>query len=1210
MSTIDLNELAGPRMAADFRAAPLFRRLWSFVPLGGSLPERVWRQRHRFLVGLTWLHALLIGLAGPLLGYRWEASFAAFFEERTALHAVGEGLVVALFAALATWSRTTRQFRATMTGLGLMSSSAILVHLSGGYIEAHFHFFVMLAFLALYQDWLPYILAIVYVALHHGLVGALWPEQVYNHTAALNAPWTWAGIHAFFVLWSSVGSIIAWRFNERANAQTKLVLNSVGEGLFGLDLEGKITFVNPAAARMLRVEEADLIGRHIGSVAGSKNREARWMSAILATLEDGRPRRGTDELMRRADGTRFDVEYASTPIFEREQLAGAVVAFTDVSERRQGEIALRESEERFRQIAENIREVFWVTDPLKNEKLYISPAYREIWGRDPSSVGSLSQAWLGSIHPDDVGRTLAAVMTKQVAGQYDEQYRIVRPDGAIRWVRDRAFPVRDESGRVYRIIGIAEDITERKRAEEELQSRYREVSVLHEVSQMALRSTDLKAFLESILERALSVVSLEIGNIRLLDDHGRMSMGVYRGYRDAESIRTHHTDLTGPQGGLLTPRIIAAGKTLVVDDIAQVEGLRALKKEGACAAIVVPISVQGQTLGVIEAASRERARFRTDDIRLLEALGNQVGIAVQKARLFEETKRRAREQEALNLIAKATSQSLRLEELLEMVVTKVPEVTGRRRASIRIKDPRTGEITLAAHRGFSAEEVAELQRRRSHQITEQVFATAKPWVVDDSAKSSDRQVLLPQSHSVAWVPIKAGSKVVGVLGVSADRPMPFEPREVELLEAIGNMVGVAIENARLFGETEARYQELQALYAISATILESQDLEAMMEQILQHACRVGNFDMGVVRLLNPADNTLEVVASRGYLEPQNVRAHRQRVEAYTSGAGSARALADKSVHVVDVTRSGGLKTFKRERVCTLVAVPLRSHDDVVGVIQLGARAPREFHDSELRIFQAIGDQAGIAIEKARLFAESKRAERALAEKADELARSNTELQHFAYIASHDLQEPLRMVASYVQLLARRYQDKLDADANEFIAYAVDGATRMQALINALLAYSRIGTKGKAFEPVHCEQILESALKNLKVAIEESHATVTHDPLPVVLGDDIQLTQLFQNLIGNAIKFRDHEPPAIHISAARSGGEWLFSCRDNGIGIEPQFFERIFVIFQRLHSRERYPGTGIGLALCKKIVERHGGRIWVESEPGHGATFRFTIPAAE
>jgi len=237
----------------------------------------------------------------------------------------------------------------------------------------------------------------------------------------------------------------------------------------------------------------------------------------------------------------------------------------------------------------------------------------------------------------------------------------------------------------------------------------------------------------------------------------------------------------------------------------------------------------------------------------------------------------------------------------------------------------------------------------------------------------------------------------------------------------------------------------------------------------------------------------------------------------------------------------------------------------------------------------------------------KRAEDELLNRTDELVRSNSELEKFAYIASHDLQEPLRMITSYTQLLSRRYEGQLDADAQEYIAYAVDGAKRMQNLINELLVYSRVGTMGEHFIASDLQMVLDGVLKAVEVAVGESGAAVTHDPLPTIACDPTQIGQVFQNLLTNALKFRSDEPPVVHIGAVRSEGGWTFSIRDNGLGIEPTYFELIFVIFQRLESRAEYPGTGMGLAICKRIIERHGGRIWVESTLGEGSTFYFTLP---
>lgn len=251
-----------------------------------------------------------------------------------------------------------------------------------------------------------------------------------------------------------------------------------------------------------------------------------------------------------------------------------------------------------------------------------------------------------------------------------------------------------------------------------------------------------------------------------------------------------------------------------------------------------------------------------------------------------------------------------------------------------------------------------------------------------------------------------------------------------------------------------------------------------------------------------------------------------------------------------------------------------------------------------------------ALQEKRLRDERQRAMDDLAKKVEELARSNRELEQFAYVASHDLQEPLRMVAAYTQLLAERYQGKLDEQADKYIHYAVDGAKRMQTLVQDLLAFSRAGRQQGEVRETDCNVMVELAIANLQVAIRESEAQITYDHLPVVLANSSQIAQVFQNLIGNAIKFRRPKTPQIQITAEKQENEWLFSVADNGIGIAPEYCQDIFVIFKRLHTRTEYPGNGIGLAICRKIIEQNGGRIWVTSQEGSGSTFKFTLPAAQ
>ncbi|MCC5606361.1 GAF domain-containing protein [Nostoc sp. CHAB 5834] len=334
------------------------------------------------------------------------------------------------------------------------------------------------------------------------------------------------------------------------------------------------------------------------------------------------------------------------------------------------------------------------------------------------------------------------------------------------------------------------------------------------------------------------------------------------------------------------------------------------------------------------------------------------------------------------------------------------------------------------------------------------------------------------------------------------------------------------------------------------------------------------------------------------------------IERYRQGRVSAMEDIE-AAHIQPCHR----KFLQQFAVRANLVVPIIVRESIWGLLLAHqCAAPRRWNNFETELLKQLANQIGIALSQAQLLEKQ-------SQQSQELARSNAELEQFAYVASHDLQEPLRMVTSYLQLLERRYKNQLDTNADQFINYAVDGARRMQTLINDLLNYSRVSTRGQPFISANCSVVLEQAIANLQIAIEDSKAIVTHDPLPKVMADVTQLIQVFQNLIGNAIKFCRHQQPQIHIGVAKpdanpdgeslnvipSVDEWLFWVRDNGIGLESQYTERIFIIFQRLHGRDKYPGTGIGLAICKKIIERHGGRIWVESKLGEGSTFYFTIP---
>ncbi|MBM3858188.1 MAG: PAS domain S-box protein [Verrucomicrobia bacterium] len=378
-----------------------------------------------------------------------------------------------------------------------------------------------------------------------------------------------------------------------------------------------------------------------------------------------------------------------------------------------------------------------------------------------------------------------------------------------------------------------------------------------------------------------------------------------------------------------------------------------------------------------------------------------------------------------------------------------------------------------------------------------------------------------------------------------------------------------------------------------------------------------------------ADRTAELKHAE-----ESARQERDRAQTYLDVAGVMLVVinADQTVRLINKMGCQilgyseaeilGQNWFER-------FLPPSNRDEVLATfckLMTGAMEAVEFHENtiltktgqerliawhNILLYNERGEIQGV-LSSGEDITEKRRAENRLKETAAALARSNAELEQFAYVASHDLREPLRMITSFIQLLERQYQDKFDADGLRYIGFTVDGARRMEQLITDLLQYARVGTRGKEFVSVDCNRVVQMVLQNLDIAIRESQAAVSiAGTLPSVKGDDVQLSQLFQNLIANGIKFRrPEEPPHIEIAARRDGPDWVFSVRDNGIGIDPKHFSRIFVLFQQLHTRDKYPGTGIGLAVCKKIVERHRGRIWVESEPDKGAAFFFSIPAGK
>jgi diguanylate cyclase (GGDEF)-like protein/PAS domain S-box-containing protein len=559
----------------------LLRFLKGALPEGRSLPAEAWEHRHRMILALLWLHVVGIPLFALARGNPLQ-------------HGVLEALPVA-GAALAGSMRGSRRLRSGAATVGLMTSSAVLVHLSGGVIEVHFHFFVMLSIIALYNDWVPFLLAVVYVVVHHGTVGVLFAEDVYNHPAAINNPWKWAAIHGVFVLMASVAGLVAWRLAEEARARAELILNSAGEGIFGLDRRGLTTFVNHTAASMLGHQRPELTGRSMHHVLHHSYPDGAPYPVedcpIYTTLADGKQRTVSDEVFWRKDGTCFPVEYTATPVEKEEEVVGTVVTFVDRTESREAEDKLRRNQMQLAEAQRLASVGSWEWD-IRADRIEWSDELYRIFGLDPQDFEATYEGYRRYVHADDVKPLDDAVRNAIDQRQtFTTEHRIIRPDGTVRVLRALGKVVVDDADTVTGMIGSAQDITERKGLEERLKH-----DALHDSLTTLANRVLFRDRVEHALQRvsrngdSAGVMFIDIDNFKNINDTLGHSIGDQLlqvvALRLRDSLRASDTAarLGGDEFAVLLEETSEAGMVLIANRL-----LGALQE---------PITLQGNTLVV------------------------------------------------------------------------------------------------------------------------------------------------------------------------------------------------------------------------------------------------------------------------------------------------------------------------------------------------------------------------------------------------------------------------------------------------------------------------------------------------------------------------------------------------------------------------------------------------------------------------------------
>jgi len=564
--------------------------------------------------------------------------------------------------------------------------------------------------------------------------------------------------------------------------------------------------------------------------------------------------------------------------------------------------------------------------------------------------------------------------------------------------------------------------------------------------------------------------------------------------------------------------------------------------------------------------------------------------------ITERKKAEGVEQARLRLLVAASPKTVPLEDTLRIALDEIEALSGSSLGFYHFLDEDQQTLSLQTWSTNTLKAMGAAEGKDSRYPLAEAGAWAecvrerRPVIHNDYA-ALPRRKGLPPGHTPVLreltVPIMRGGRIVAVIGVG-NKPTDYQAADAEIASRLGDLSWEIIERKKAEAALRRSHECLEARVAQRTEELARANEKLKQAEALQRAASAYTRS-----LIETSLDPLVTISPRGKITDVN--------EATVKATGIARERiigTDFSDYFTEPeqARAGYRRVFAQGFV-TDYPLTIRHKDGGLTDVLYNASVYRDAQGEVIGVFAA-----------ARDITRRKAAEQRLQALMQDLKRSNRDLEQFAYVASHDLQEPLRMVASFTQLLEKRYRDKLDQEGREFIGFAVDGATRMQRLINDLLSYARVSSRGRPASAVDARAALGEALANLSPAIQEAGAMVTNDDLPTVWADYGQLVQVFQNLIGNAVKFRGQKSPRVHVRARQDGRQMIFSVQDNGIGIAPEFLERIFVIFQRLHGQAKYPGTGIGLALCKKIVERHGGNIWVQSQPDQGSTFHFSIPA--
>jgi len=1029
------------------------------------------------------------------------------------------------------------------------------------------------------------------------------------------------------------------------------VLDEADVSVWILDDEFDVAWINEATERYFELDRDEVIGHDKRDLIDEtiRNRiidDDTFADTVLATYEDNTyTERFECRVTSDVDQQRRWLEHRSKPIESGQYAGGRVELYYDITSQKENEQALRESEQRFRSLVETVDEYAMFMLDTDGRVVSWNDGAERIKGYEADEI--VGEHFSAFYTDEDVAagvpeENLAAAREE---GSINDEGRRMRANGSSFWANVTITAIRNDDGSLRGYAKVTRDMTERRERERQLQRERDVIDQILETSPIGIQVFDAEGELERMNRRAGEILNVpenqfdeyEPGDLPVYDEDGQpITVDEHPFVRALETgtpVYDHVLQVERPDG---EQRWLSVNAAPILDDDGEVDR----------------VITTDDDITDLKQRERELDRLTSELSAELDEVFERIDdafYAVDNEFQFTHVNERAEE------LLQRPEEDLLGDNIWEEFpyIAEIDEVREAFQTAMESQEANTLEF-YNDNLGFWVEAnlypsesgvsvyFADITERKEHERELELYETIVETVEDGVyAVDQDAQFVMVNDsfcEMTGWgreellgrhatiihddgVTSRAEQLTTEVQQGKRERAninldiitrdgerFPAESR-VSPFSHDGNegrcgVVRDISERKERERQLERRTRQQQAVAELGQLALESDDLDEVMHEAARQVADV--LDNDYCKVLELDRDAEELLLRQGVGWREGIVGE-ATVSSIEDRSQAAVTLANEEPIVVQDLASderiSGAELPTSHDVCSGISTIIGSIDEPWGTLGTHDTARQEFTTEDVNFVKSVANVLAEAIERERYQNE-------LEQLVDDLEESNERLEQFAYAASHDLQEPLRMVTSYLKLIEERYDDELDEDGREFLEFAVDGAQRMRDMIDALLEYSRVETQGDPFEPVDLGTVFDDTLENLRIRIEETNAEITTDSLPSVSGDRDQLRQVFQNLLSNAIEYSGDDPPRVHVSAERQGSKWRVAVRDEGIGVDPEHVDRIFEVFQRLHTQDEHSGTGIGLAMCQRIVERHGGAIWAESEPGEGSTFYFTLPAAE